>query len=75
VCDNSNDQIMVQSTIQLAHDLGIEVVAEGVEDLATVDLLRALGCNYAQGYFVGKPMPFKEFCRLTESPVNLHKVA
>jgi diguanylate cyclase (GGDEF)-like protein len=47
---------IVRSTIQLAHALGMKVVAEGVEDEQTLNTLRALGCNYAQGYFIGRPM-------------------
>lgn len=47
---------IVRSTIQLAHALGMKVVAEGVEDEQTLNTLRTLGCNYAQGYFIGRPM-------------------
>ena len=47
---------IVRSTIQLAHALGMKVVAEGVEDEPTLTSLRSLGCNYAQGYFIGRPM-------------------
>jgi EAL domain-containing protein (putative c-di-GMP-specific phosphodiesterase class I)/CHASE2 domain-containing sensor protein len=73
LCSNSNDEIMVRSTIQLAHELGLEVVAEGVEDEATTELLKSLGCDYAQGYFVGEPMSFDRLCRVTEEPVTFLK--
>ncbi len=53
---DENDRIMVRSTIELAHELGLEVVAEGIEDGKTLDILRELGCDYAQGYFVGRPV-------------------
>lgn len=53
--DNASLEI-VRSTIQLAHALGMKVVAEGVEDEQTLTSLRTLGCNYAQGYFIGRPM-------------------
>ncbi len=46
----------VRSTITLGHDLGLSVVAEGMEDGATWDLLADLGCDVAQGYFVARPM-------------------
>lgn len=46
----------MRSTIDLAHDLGLEVVAEGIEDEAALRMLREFGCDYAQGYLVGKPI-------------------
>ena len=46
----------VRSTIGLGHDLGLLVTAEGVEDQATWDLLNTIGCDIAQGYYVGRPM-------------------
>jgi len=54
---DENDAAIVRSTIGLAHDLGLTVVAEGIEDHATWDLLAALGCDVGQGYFVSRPMP------------------
>jgi EAL domain-containing protein (putative c-di-GMP-specific phosphodiesterase class I) len=60
ICTNENDLIMVRSTIDLAHELGLKVVAEGVEDAATVKQLRSLGCDFAQGYFIGRAMPFDD---------------
>jgi EAL domain-containing protein (putative c-di-GMP-specific phosphodiesterase class I) len=56
LCKNENDRIMVQSTIDLAHQLGLTVVAEGAEDWDTVKLLTELGCDYAQGYAVGRAL-------------------
>jgi diguanylate cyclase (GGDEF)-like protein/PAS domain S-box-containing protein len=51
------DRAIVESTVHLAHDLGLMVVAEGIEDEATLEALRAQGCDEGQGYFVGRPMP------------------
>jgi diguanylate cyclase len=51
------DVALVQSTIELAHSLGLRVVAEGVEDVGTLELLRDLGCDLAQGYLISKPKP------------------
>ncbi|MFN3474462.1 MAG: EAL domain-containing protein [Blastomonas sp.] len=54
-----SDRIMVNSTIELAHSLGEEVVAEGVEDSETLHLLAQMGCDKAQGYLIGRPMPYE----------------
>lgn len=55
------DAAIVGSTIDLARQLGLSVVAEGVEDRTTADMLAKLGCADAQGYYFGKPMPASEF--------------
>jgi diguanylate cyclase (GGDEF)-like protein len=47
---------IVRSTIDLGHNLGLQVVAEGVEDVAAWNLLRSLGCDDAQGYFMSRPL-------------------
>ena len=65
--DNRSDLIMVQSTIGLAHSLGRTVVAEGVEDPQTLEQLRQMGCNIAQGFIVGRPMSFDELVRRMNS--------
>lgn len=49
------------------HNLGLQVLAEGVEDQAILTLLQNLGCDQAQGYHIGKPMPPKEFEKLLRS--------
>ncbi|AFV00920.1 sensor domain-containing protein [Simiduia agarivorans] len=51
------DEVIVKSTVNLAHNLGLHVVAEGVENERTLQALAALGCNQAQGYHLGRPMP------------------
>jgi EAL domain-containing protein (putative c-di-GMP-specific phosphodiesterase class I) len=51
------DAAIVRSVIDLGHNLGLDVVAEGVEDAASLDALRELGCDIAQGYFFSRPMP------------------
>jgi EAL domain-containing protein (putative c-di-GMP-specific phosphodiesterase class I) len=50
-------EAIVRATIALGHDLGFEVVGEGVEDRETWELLGALGCDVAQGYHIARPMP------------------
>jgi diguanylate cyclase (GGDEF)-like protein/PAS domain S-box-containing protein len=54
---DANDLVIVRSTIDLSHNLGLAVVAEGVEDAATLDRLAELGCDRAQGFFVSRPLP------------------
>jgi diguanylate cyclase (GGDEF)-like protein len=54
---DDDDLAIVRSTIRLGHDLGLSIVAEGIEDSGTWDLLKRLGCDVAQGYFIGRPMP------------------
>ncbi len=57
------DSAIVASTLHLAHRLGMSVVAEGVEDSATSEMLYALGCEQAQGYFFARPMPADDLSR------------
>ncbi|HET9461360.1 MAG TPA: GGDEF domain-containing phosphodiesterase, partial [Gaiellaceae bacterium] len=52
-----NNRMIAKATIQLVHSLGLQVVAEGVEDPEVHSELRGLGCDYAQGYYYGKPQP------------------
>ncbi|MFC3034430.1 EAL domain-containing protein [Pseudoalteromonas fenneropenaei] len=59
--ESHEDQCIVQSTISLGHQLGFSVVAEGVETKATLTLLRDMGCDYAQGYYLSRPLPALEF--------------
>ena len=54
---NSNDAVIVRSTIELGHNLGLRLVAEGVEDAETWAMLKALGCDVIQGYHLARPMP------------------
>jgi diguanylate cyclase (GGDEF)-like protein len=58
---DESDLIIVRSTINLGHDLGLKVVAEGVEDEATLHRLGGLGCDLAQGYHFSKPLPPEAF--------------
>ncbi len=54
---DENDAAIVRSTIGLAHDLGQRVVAEGVEDEETLELLSGMGCDMAQGFCFCEPVP------------------
>ena len=55
-----NDLIIVRSTIELAHNLGMLVIAEGVEDAETLLRLQQLNCDSAQGFYIAKPLPVDE---------------
>ena len=57
---SDSDRNIVRATIDLAHDLGLAVVAEGVEDVETVEMLRGLGCDRLQGFYVAHPLPPRE---------------
>jgi EAL domain-containing protein (putative c-di-GMP-specific phosphodiesterase class I) len=57
VTANPDDAIIVRATVGLAHALGIEVVAEGVETAEQRNFLISAGCELAQGYYFGKPVP------------------
>jgi EAL domain-containing protein (putative c-di-GMP-specific phosphodiesterase class I) len=60
---------IVRSTNDLGHNLGLTVVAEGVEDQRTLELLQGYGCDGAQGYYIARPMPASDLGRwLAESP-------
>lgn len=70
---SDRDRAIVTSTIGLAHALNQSVVAEGIEDAATFAVLRDLGCDHAQGYYLGKPQPFTIFIedyRRTRDPAR-----
>ncbi|MBI1394745.1 MAG: EAL domain-containing protein [Betaproteobacteria bacterium] len=61
MADDEDDATIVRSTIELGHNMGLEVVAEGVETEAGLDLLRSLGCDEAQGYVISRPLPAPAF--------------
>ncbi len=63
VTTDRSDQAIVGSTVNMAHNLGMCVVAEGVEDQATWDLLETLQCDIAQGYYLSRPIPAQDLER------------
>lgn len=56
ITTNTNDQTIVRSTLRMAHSLDLSVVAEGIEERSHYELLRDLGCDVGQGYWIAKPM-------------------
>jgi EAL domain-containing protein (putative c-di-GMP-specific phosphodiesterase class I)/CHASE2 domain-containing sensor protein len=65
---NSGDHLLVQSIIEMAHSLGRQVVAEGVESGGSIEILRHLKCDQVQGYHVGRPVPFPQFLERLQEP-------
>ena len=63
---NENDAVIVRSTVDLAHNLGLKVVAEGVESRELMETLFTLGCDYAQGYYISKPVNAGQIRQLIE---------
>ncbi len=69
MCTDDNDAMIVRSTIDLAHNLGLKVTAEGVENRETLEILTILGCDTSQGYFMSKPQAAEKIAQwLVESP-------
>ncbi|HEY4485219.1 MAG TPA: EAL domain-containing protein [Nitrospiria bacterium] len=69
---NKNDAAIVRTVVNLGHNMDLQVVAEGVEDQETYDLLVEMGCDAGQGYYMGRPMPAEELARwMSESPWGL----
>jgi EAL domain-containing protein (putative c-di-GMP-specific phosphodiesterase class I) len=66
---------VIQAIITLARNLGIEVVAEGVETAEQVALLQALDCEFGQGYYFAKPLPPEEAQKMLPAPAPLAKSA
>jgi len=72
ITTDKRERLIVRSIIKLAHALGQEVVAEGVEDEATLEALRWMNCDLAQGYHIGRPVRFDELAlQLEEQEAGL----
>jgi EAL domain-containing protein (putative c-di-GMP-specific phosphodiesterase class I) len=56
MANDKKDESIVKAAVDLAHALGLKVVAEGVENEKTLDILTEMGCDYAQGHYMAKPM-------------------
>ncbi len=66
--EEADDRIIVESTIAMAHALDKVVVAEGVEEASTMATLQALGCDYAQGFYIATPMAIGDFDQWLANP-------
>jgi EAL domain-containing protein (putative c-di-GMP-specific phosphodiesterase class I) len=70
MCESENDAVIVKATIDLGHNLGLQVVAEGVENEETMERLGALGCDLLQGHFIRLPLTATEFARWYQREVQ-----
>ena len=70
MCEDPDDAVIVRSTIELAHNLGLAVVAEGVEDIGTWEELAHLGCDLAQGYHLSRPLPAADLTAWLETTTS-----
>jgi EAL domain-containing protein (putative c-di-GMP-specific phosphodiesterase class I) len=68
--ENAGDAVLVRSTVQMAHELGLKVVAEGVETDACLTFLRDIGCDMAQGYLISRPVPADAFEALLQADLQ-----
>ncbi len=70
---DESDRLIVHSTIELSHNLGLSVVAEGVENQQCWDILKTMGCDAAQGYHMSKPLSENNFSALLKSSASNSK--
>jgi diguanylate cyclase (GGDEF)-like protein len=71
IVTSASFRTIVRTTVDLAHQLGVKVVAEGVESAAISSELKALGCDIGQGFFIGRPMPAAAFTEWLRDPARL----
>lgn len=64
--DSRESRLVIKAIIELAHSLNMQVAAEGIEDNSSLELLRKMGCDQAQGYFIGRPMLPEAFIEWSE---------
>lgn len=67
---SASDMLLVESTIELAHGLGRRVIAEGIEDPESLEMLRSIGCDIGQGYYLAKPMRFEQMEKLITANIE-----
>jgi len=72
--NSDSSRVMVQKTIEIGHELGMKVVAEGVETMEQLDFLRSNGCDIGQGYLFSRPLPATELVHWLEKRRSGHHV-
>jgi len=71
VSRSARGRLLIKSTVDLAHNLGLELVAEGVEDEAEFAALKLLGCDWIQGYHLSRPLPYPELARFLADVMSI----
>lgn len=61
ILKSDNDAVIVNATVNLAHNLGLKIVAEGVDNVEIMSKLKEFDCDIAQGFYINKPLPVDEF--------------
>ena len=72
ICTDDDDKAIVKATINMALSLNIDIIAEGVENLEQVKILRSYGCQYFQGYYFSKPIDKQNFIKFCEFKQQRH---
>lgn|GEM_PF-2129965 len=75
IYENDSDAMIVNSTIELAHNLGMGVVAEGIEEEETLELLATFNCDIAQGYYISRPRPAGDLAEILSKHTTTSKTA
>ena len=73
--ESHRDPLLVRSSIDLAHALEMEVTAEGVDDAMSLSLLRIMGCDLLQGYYISPPLPLAEFIHFLGDEEQLQRIS
>ena len=71
LANDPEDQAIVKAIINLASSLGVETIAEGVEEIEQIDFLKTHGCREAQGFYFSRPVPAEQFTMLLSAPGEL----
>lgn len=70
--DNDSSKRMIKMVMDIAKDMNIPVIAEGVEDKIELKTLKEMGCNIVQGYYFSRPIPAEEFEKLLNKEMEKH---
>ena len=73
MASDANDAAIVRATLGMAHNLGLKVVAEGIETQEAWHMLEKLGCDVAQGYLISRPLPADQLNTLLSEPLAVLK--